>query len=86
MMSENLQMNADDFKDILPDLAVAKPVREASRATYADALQEFERRTLRAALDACDNRAPLAARMLGISRATFYKKLARAGLSSRMSD
>ena len=86
MMSENLQMNADDFKNILPDLVVANPVREASRATYADALQEFERRTLRAALDACDNRAPLAARMLGISRATFYKKLARAGLSSRMSD
>jgi len=86
MMSENLQMNADDFKNILPDLPAAKAVREASRATYAEALEEFERRTLRAALDACGNRAPLAARMLGISRATFYKKLARAGLSSRMPD
>jgi DNA-binding NtrC family response regulator len=86
LVSENLQMTADDFKNILPALPAGKPVKEASRATYAEALEEFERRTLRAARDACDNGAPVAARMLGISRVTFYKKLARAGLSSPMSD
>jgi transcriptional regulator with PAS, ATPase and Fis domain len=86
MMSENLQMTAEDFKNILPELPVTRPMRETSGATYAEALEDFERRTIRAALNACNNHAPLAARVLGISRATFYKKLARAGISSRMSD
>ena len=86
MMSENLQMTADDFKDILPSLPPAVDARESATFTYAEALEQFERSTIRAALDACNNRAPLAAKMLGISRATFYKKLARVGVLSRFSD
>jgi transcriptional regulator with PAS, ATPase and Fis domain len=91
MMSENLQMTADDFKNILPTLTVAATTREVTNATYAEALEDFERRTIHAAMNACNNRAPLAAQMLGISRATFYKKLARTGptpqiLQSRSSD
>jgi transcriptional regulator with PAS, ATPase and Fis domain len=47
---------------------------------YDTAFDAFERDVLRHALDAAGGHAPAAARLLGLPRATFYKKLARLGL------
>jgi transcriptional regulator of acetoin/glycerol metabolism len=48
---------------------------------YAQAEAEFERQTLEQALAASNGQISEAAKLLGISRATFYKKLARTGLT-----
>ena len=49
---------------------------------YAEAEAEFEKQTLEHALAASNGQISEAARMLRISRATFYKKLAKFGLAS----
>ena len=50
--------------------------------SYAEAEAEFEKRTLETALRAADGQIAEAARMLRISRATFYKKLAKFDLAT----
>ena len=47
----------------------------------AQAEAEFEKRTLESALEAANGQISEAAKMLRISRATFYKKLAKFGLA-----
>jgi len=86
MLSENLQLTADDIVRVLPDLAAVAQTSEPVRTTFAAALEGFERDTLRSALEASNHRAADAAKLLGISRATFYKKLARLGRLSRNPD
>jgi transcriptional regulator with PAS, ATPase and Fis domain len=86
MLSENLRLTADDITRVLPVRPVIAQPRELVRTTFAEALRDFERSMLRDAMDACGNRATEAAKRLGMSRATFYKKLARSGLASRNSD
>ena len=50
---------------------------------YSVAVQaEFEKLTLMRALQAANGQALEAAKLLRISRATFYKKLAKCGLAS----
>jgi transcriptional regulator of acetoin/glycerol metabolism len=49
---------------------------------YAEAEAEFEKHTLEQALAASNGQITEAARMLRISRATFYKKLAKFGLAT----
>ena len=49
---------------------------------YAEAEAEFEKQTLEHALAASKGQIAEAARMLRISRATFYKKLAKFGLAA----
>lgn len=49
---------------------------------YAEAEAEFEKHTLEQALAASNGQISEAAKMLQISRATFYKKLAKFGLAS----
>ncbi|HLX16609.1 MAG TPA: helix-turn-helix domain-containing protein [Bradyrhizobium sp.] len=49
---------------------------------YAEAELAFEKQTLEHALEAANGQISEAARMLRISRATFYKKLAKFGLSA----
>ena len=48
---------------------------------YAQAEAEFEKQTLECALQASNGQITEAAKMLRISRATFYKKLAKFGLA-----
>jgi transcriptional regulator of acetoin/glycerol metabolism len=49
---------------------------------YAEAELAFEKQTLEQALDVAHGQITEAAKMLRISRATFYKKLAKFGLSA----
>ncbi|MCG5240691.1 sigma-54 interaction domain-containing protein [Azospirillum doebereinerae] len=61
----------------------ALPVPSTLPLDYDAAYDAFERDLLGRALAASNGRAEAAARLLGISRAAFYKKLARLGLRAR---
>lgn len=82
MQTDSSKFTSEDFATLLPihqeelrvnsvDVGVRKLV---------EAVSEFEQATLRAALEAAGGRATEAARLLGISRAAYYKKAAKFGL------
>jgi transcriptional regulator with PAS, ATPase and Fis domain len=85
ILSDSGRLSGDDFARILPfgaELRIADPAKPAGLVVpYAQAEAEFERQTLEAALHAADGQISEAAKMLRISRATFYKKLAKFGLA-----
>jgi transcriptional regulator with PAS, ATPase and Fis domain len=81
ILSDSGRLTAEDFGRILTFSADAKRTAPAPVSgvvvPYAEAEAEFEKRTLESALHAADGQIAEAARMLRISRATFYKKLAK---------
>jgi transcriptional regulator with PAS, ATPase and Fis domain len=83
ILSDSGRLTGDDFTRILPSGSPVMPVAPAKPAgvvvPYAQAEAEFERQTLEHALAASNGQISEAAKLLGISRATFYKKLARTG-------
>ncbi|WGS18804.1 MULTISPECIES: sigma 54-interacting transcriptional regulator [unclassified Bradyrhizobium] len=85
ILSDSGRLAGDDFARILPVGAegrVAAPALPAGTVIpYAQAEAAFEKRTLECALQAANGQISEAARMLRISRATFYKKLAKFGLA-----
>jgi transcriptional regulator with PAS, ATPase and Fis domain len=81
ILSDTGVLTQADFAGILPQPPAARtraldPAVDRPR-TYAEAEAEFELRTLEDALAATGGQADEAARLLELSRATFYKKLAR---------
>ena len=84
ILSDSGRLTGDDFAHILPVGTAPKsqePVAvPAAVVPYAEAELAFEKQTLERALDAAGGQIAEAARMLKISRATFYKKLAKFGL------
>jgi transcriptional regulator with PAS, ATPase and Fis domain len=86
ILSDSGRLTGDDFERILPVGAEAKPAAPVRAAgivvPYAEAEAEFEKHTLEQALAASNGQISEAAKMLRISRATFYKKLAKFGLAS----
>ena len=81
ILSDTGVLTKADFAGILPQPPAARtraldPAVDRPR-TYAEAEAEFELRTLEDALAATGGQADEAARLLELSRATFYKKLAR---------
>jgi DNA-binding NtrC family response regulator len=86
ILSDSGRLTEEDFAGILPVAERAVPVAEAKAPgavlPYAEAEAAFERETLQQALASSNGQISEAAKLLRISRATFYKKLARAGLSS----
>jgi transcriptional regulator with PAS, ATPase and Fis domain len=86
ILSDSGRLTGDDFVHILPVSAEAgpgpAPQMTGSVVPYAEAEAEFEKQTLEHALAASNGQISEAARMLRISRATFYKKLAKFGLAS----
>jgi transcriptional regulator with PAS, ATPase and Fis domain len=85
ILSDSGRLTGDDFARILPfgaEVKAAAPARPAGVVVpYAQAEAEFEKYTLESALQASHGQISEAARMLRISRATFYKKLAKFGLA-----
>jgi len=85
ILSDSGRLTGDDFARILPFGAegrVSAPTVPAGAVVpYAQAEAAFEKRTLECALQAANGQISEAARMLRISRATFYKKLAKFGLA-----
>ena len=85
ILSDSGRLTGDDFARILPFGSEVKTAPLAKPADiivpYAQAEAEFEKQTLESALHAANGQISEAARMLRISRATFYKKLAKFGLA-----
>jgi transcriptional regulator with PAS, ATPase and Fis domain len=86
ILSDSGRLTGDDFARILPvggaEIKTTAPARQACGVVpYAEAEAAFERQTLEHALLASNGQIAEAARLLRISRATFYKKLAKFGLA-----
>lgn len=85
ILSDSGRLAGDDFARILSvgaeGRAAVPPPPAGTVIPYAQAEAEFEKRTLECALQAANGQISEAARMLRISRATFYKKLAKFGLA-----
>jgi DNA-binding NtrC family response regulator len=85
ILSDSGRLTGDDFARILPfghETRPAAPARPPGVVVpYAQAEAEFEKQTLECALQASNGQITEAAKMLRISRATFYKKLAKFGLA-----
>ncbi|VVE49788.1 sigma-54-dependent Fis family transcriptional regulator [Pandoraea anhela] len=77
-LSENGVVTLDDLPDEVRNAATsdAAPPDDPAEAP----LEAAERQALRAALDACQGQVSAAARRLGVSRNTLYRKLRRFGL------
>ena len=78
MLTDHARLGAEDFAAILPRAAAAgsatapvPPLRPLPQL-----IAELERSSIRAALEATAGNKVSAARLLGISRATLYEKLA----------
>jgi len=85
ILSDSGRLTGDDFARILSvgaDVKAPAPIQPAGVVVpFAQAEAEFEKQTLEHALRTADGQISEAARMLRISRATFYKKLAKFGLT-----
>ena len=75
MLTDSARLSAKDFAGILPARA-GTPPRSAPARPLADQIADLERRSIRAALEASGGNKVAAARLLGISRATLYERLA----------
>jgi len=87
MLSDKTRLDAADLEGIVP----ASSQRAAGAGfspsdnicPYADAFEEFERQLLTNALSAAHGRVEQAAKMLGLARATLYRKVRTLGIASR---
>ncbi|MGQ0511003.1 MAG: sigma-54 interaction domain-containing protein [Betaproteobacteria bacterium] len=77
MLTDNARLGAEDFARVLPVAqARAEPVQVAQMRPLPQLIAELERSTIQSALAATKGNKVSAAKMLGISRATLYEKLA----------
>jgi transcriptional regulator with PAS, ATPase and Fis domain len=76
MLTDHLRLAAEDFAPILPAPAPGEPRPAAPVRPLPQLIAELEASSIRSALAATGGNKLSAARMLGISRATLYEKLA----------
>jgi transcriptional regulator with PAS, ATPase and Fis domain len=87
ILSDRVQLDVDDFAAILPAVAAAAAGAGAAASTgtpagpsavrpYAEALADFDRAIVQDALASAGGNVPAAARLLGLSRAAMYKRVA----------
>jgi transcriptional regulator with PAS, ATPase and Fis domain len=78
IMGENARLSANDFLSLVPAHLHTGTVEAAqSVRKLTDVVDETERSMLQKALDQAGGKAEKAAKLIGISRASFYKKAAR---------
>ena len=87
MLSDKALLDVTDLEGILPASVLpadgVSPLPAPQTPTYATAFEEFERKLLNEALLAAQGRVELAAKRLGLGRATLYRKLQLMGLVSK---
>jgi transcriptional regulator with PAS, ATPase and Fis domain len=84
-LTDNVCLTAHDISAVLPPRhRGASSVRGVP--SYADAMAGFERTLIQSALVTAGGKVPVAAKLLGLSRATVYNKMAQLGLVSGSSD
>ncbi len=84
MISDKSWLSAEDLEGILPKERPAKVVNPVSAVgSYAEAVESFEREFLSNALSVAHGKVDEAARILGLARATLYRKLKLHGLLSQ---
>jgi len=76
MLTDHARLGAEDFATILPSAAIPGGVSAAAVRPLPQMIAELERSSIRSALAASQGNKVAAARLLGISRATLYEKLA----------
>jgi len=76
MLSDRARLTAEDFAGILPDPQKARAAAPRALRPLPQMIAELERNSIRSALAATGGNKVSAARLLGISRATLYEKLA----------
>jgi transcriptional regulator with PAS, ATPase and Fis domain len=74
MLTDRARLEAEDFAPVLPGAPAARPAQPPR--PLPQLIAELERSSIRSALEATGGNKVSAARMLGISRATLYEKLA----------
>ena len=75
MLTDHARLSARDFSAVLPARPDV-PARPLGPRPLPEQIAELERRSIRAALEAARGNKVAAAKLLGISRATLYEKLA----------
>lgn len=83
MVTDSIALSAEDFASILPEEGKSAPSTPAPVADtagamirpLAEAVAELEKNIIRSALESSGGNKALAARQLGISRATLYQKI-----------
>jgi transcriptional regulator of acetoin/glycerol metabolism len=75
MLTDNARLQAEDFARVLPAAGGGKPAVPGAMRPLPDQIADLERSSIRLALAATGGNKVLAARMLGISRATLYEKM-----------
>ena len=83
MLSDSRRLEATDFQQVLPTLDSPSGPSAGAALSLAQAVADAERTAIQGALVAARGNKSNAAQLLGISRATFYEKLAYLGLSTR---
>jgi len=84
---EAVAVPEEGMSELTPDTAVSQSVPESSRATLPTTdLEDIERATIQRVFQQVNGDKALAGRMLGISRATLYRKLKRYSISTDPSD
>lgn len=78
MLSDRAELRVDDLAALVDAGALRGHVDNAP--SHQQAMATFEKRLIEEALQACGGRAVLAARRLGLGRATLYKKMAALGI------
>jgi transcriptional regulator with PAS, ATPase and Fis domain len=77
MLTDSVRLSAEDFAQVLPVPGVQADRRKAGQLRpLPQLIAELERSSIQSALAATGGNKVSAARMLGISRATLYEKLA----------
>ena len=87
MLSDKTRLSAADLDGIVPAVSLRVPdvdtAPNGATSTHAAALEEFERQLLNNALTAARGRVEVAAKELGLARATMYRKMHALGLASQ---
>ncbi len=84
-LTDNVSLTTHDIGSVLPPRH-RMPSGARSVSSYADAMAGFERTLIQSALVAVGGKVPAAAKLLGLSRATVYNKMAQLGLVSGTPD